>query len=271
VTHRLWIDAKLASEDPTAAKEKGKAVATDLANKIPEKHKQRAREETQRVKDFFNEEFPQERKEQFIWRLKKVVVECQSHSAYQDAISWLLSTVEAYFKQAKGVGSNQTKTATGLFGNDPVIQQAWSELRVLLERFAGGRSLDPVFDAVQRIWNDAKEDQEFRAWWSRADKFVRKTLMEPGFILQPQFNNESQAIFHDQAKEFFDVRYRPHRDLLIESGKQWVDGWATDPLNKRLTDQWAGLVKDLLMNDKGSLIWKGAVSVSSSNKRRCTD
>ncbi|CAG8625632.1 17243_t:CDS:10, partial [Acaulospora colombiana] len=251
--------ANLAKEDPEAAKAKGKATASNLADKIPEKHKQRARDETQRVKDFFNEEFPKERKDQFIWRMKKVVVECQSHSAYQDAISWLLSTVEAYFKQAKGVSSNQGQTAKGLFGNDPVIQQAWSELRVLLERFAGGRSLDPVFDAVQNIWNDAKEDQEFRAWWSRVDKFIRKTLMEPGFILQPQFNNESQAIFHDQAKEFFDVRYRPHRDLLVNNGKHWVDGWAADPLNKRLTDQWAGLVKDLLMNDKGSLMWKGAL------------
>ncbi|PVF96377.1 hypothetical protein CPB86DRAFT_874940 [Serendipita vermifera] len=252
-------NAKLAKEDPEAAKAKGKAVVSNLADRVPEKHKQRAREETQRVKDFFNEEFPKERKDQFIWRMKKVVVECQSHSAYQDAISWLLSTIEAYFNQAKGVGSNQTQTAKGLFANDPVIQQAWSELRVLLERFAGGRSLDPVFDAVQRIWNDAKEDEEFRAWWSRADKFVRKTLLEPGFILQPQFNNESQAIFHDQAKEFFDVRYRPHRDLLVNSGKEWVDGWAADPLNKRMTDQWAGLVKDLLMNDKGNLVWKGAL------------
>ncbi|KAG8786305.1 hypothetical protein FRC16_001757 [Serendipita sp. 398] len=132
-------------EDPTAAKEqtKGKAGAAvdKVSSKIPEKHKQRARDEAQRAKDFFNEEFPRERRDQFIWRMKKVVVECQSHAAYQDAISWLLSTIEAYFKQAKGVGTNQTKTATGLFSNDPVLQQAWQELRVLLERFAGGRKM----------------------------------------------------------------------------------------------------------------------------------
>ena len=104
----------------------------------------------------------------------QVVVECQSHPSYQEAISWLLSTIEAYFKQAKGVGANQTKTATGLFSHDPILQQAWQELRVLLERFANNRSLDPTFDAVQKIWNDAKEDDQFRAWWSRVDKFIRR-------------------------------------------------------------------------------------------------
>ncbi|KAG8824097.1 hypothetical protein FRC19_002552 [Serendipita sp. 401] len=250
-------------EDPTAAKEqtKGKAGAAvdKVSSKIPEKHKQRARDEAQRAKDFFNEEFPRERRDQFIWRMKKVVVECQSHAAYQDAISWLLSTIEAYFKQAKGVGTNQTKTATGLFSNDPVLQQAWQELRVLLERFAGGRSLDPIFDAIQRIWDDAREDEQFRAWWGRADTFVRRTLLEPGFILTPQFNTQSNVIFHDEAKEFFDERYRPHRELLVNSGKDWVDGWSADPLNKKMANQWAGLVKDLLMSENGNLVWKGGL------------
>ncbi|KAG8804896.1 hypothetical protein FRC17_005846, partial [Serendipita sp. 399] len=250
-------------DDPTAAKEQTKAKAGSavdkVSSKIPEKHKQRARDEAQRAKDFFNEEFPKERRDQFVWRMKKVVVECQSHAAYQEAISWLLSTIEAYFKQAKGVGANQTKTTTGLFSNDPVLQQAWQELRVLLERFAGGRSLDPIFDSIQKLWDDAREDEQFRAWWGRADSFVRRTLLEPGFILTPQFNSQSQAIFHDEAKEFFDERYRPHRELLVNSGKDWVDGWAVDPLNKKMADQWAGLVKDLLMGERGNLVWKGAL------------
>ncbi|KIM26634.1 hypothetical protein M408DRAFT_25337 [Serendipita vermifera MAFF 305830] len=250
-------------EDPQLAKEQAKnkasAAITSAKDKIPEKHKQRVRDETQRAKDFFNEEFPKERKDQFVWRMKKVVVECQSHPAYQEAISWLLSTVEAYFNQAKGVGTAQGKTAKGLFANDPVLQQAWSELRVLLERFAGGRSLDPTFDAIDKLWTDAKEDEAFRAWWKRADSFVRKTLLEPGFILAPQFNTQSQEIFHDQAKEFFDVRYRPHRELLVNSAKDWVDGWAQDPVNKKLADQWAGLLKDLLLGENGNIAWKGGL------------
>lgn len=63
-------------EDPQLAKEQAKnkasAAVANAKDKIPEKHKQRARDETQRAKDFFNEEFPKERKDQFVWRMKKV-------------------------------------------------------------------------------------------------------------------------------------------------------------------------------------------------------
>jgi Family of unknown function (DUF5923) len=85
--------------------------------------------------------------------------------------------------------------------------------------------------------------------------------MEPGFILSPQFNTLSQAIFHDQAKEFFDERYRPHRELLVNSGKDWIDGWTTDPLNRQLLDQWASLVKHLLLGENGNIVWKGGVRI----------
>lgn len=125
------------------------------------------------------------------------------------------------------------------------------------------QSLDPIFDSVQLISNEAKEDQEFRAWWERADAFIRKALMEPGFILSPQFNSDSRAIFTDQAKEFFDVRYRPHRERLVDSVKVWGEGWTEDHLNKQMASQWSSLLKDLLMGPNGNIIWKGGVSIST--------
>lgn len=63
-------------QDPQLAKEQAKNKAsTGIANvkdKIPEKHKRRIRDETRRAKDFFNEEFPRDRRDQFVWRMKKV-------------------------------------------------------------------------------------------------------------------------------------------------------------------------------------------------------
>lgn len=62
--------------DPQLAKEqatnKAAAAVANIKDRIPEKHKQHFRDETRRAKDFFNEEFPKERKDQFIWRMKKV-------------------------------------------------------------------------------------------------------------------------------------------------------------------------------------------------------
>lgn len=64
-----------------------------------------------------------------------------------------------------------------MFGNDPIVQQAWEELRVLLERFAGSRSLSGVFNAIRKLRDDAQTDEEFRAWFKRANEFVRRVSL----------------------------------------------------------------------------------------------
>lgn len=46
-----------------------------IRGRVPDEHKDRANEQTQRVKNFLSDEyFPEERRDQFIFRLKKVCV-----------------------------------------------------------------------------------------------------------------------------------------------------------------------------------------------------
>jgi hypothetical protein len=46
---------------------------------IPDEHKDKARETRERTKNYLKDKMPQERREQTIWRLKKLVVEIQGH------------------------------------------------------------------------------------------------------------------------------------------------------------------------------------------------
>jgi hypothetical protein len=43
-----------------------------MAGRVPEKHRTRAEQEYTGAKKYLEEEFPQERRDQFVWRLKKV-------------------------------------------------------------------------------------------------------------------------------------------------------------------------------------------------------
>jgi hypothetical protein len=56
------------SSTDAAAKEHAKG----LSSRLPQKHKEHAAVVADRTKQFFNEEFPQDRRDQFIWRMKKV-------------------------------------------------------------------------------------------------------------------------------------------------------------------------------------------------------
>jgi Family of unknown function (DUF5923) len=62
-----------------------------IIGRAPDKHRTAAKDQYAKTKKFLTEEyFPKDRRDQFIFRLKKVVVECQSHPKYKEALEWFL-------------------------------------------------------------------------------------------------------------------------------------------------------------------------------------
>jgi len=56
------------------------ALKNTASENIPDEQKDRAREYRDRTNNYFKEKMPKERREQTIWRLKKMIVEIQGHS-----------------------------------------------------------------------------------------------------------------------------------------------------------------------------------------------
>ena len=78
-----------------------------MNDRVPQEHKDRAKDQLDHAKHVLTEEyFPQERRDQFIYRGKKVIVECQKHKDYQESIQWLLDFMEEYASHGKTVAGN---------------------------------------------------------------------------------------------------------------------------------------------------------------------
>ena len=91
----------------------------NLTDRIPQEHKDRANEHYDRAKQVLLEEyFPEERRDQFIYRGKKVIVECQKHKDYQESITWLLDFLEEYASHGKtvaGQGTSHSRSSHDIF------------------------------------------------------------------------------------------------------------------------------------------------------------
>lgn len=78
-----------------------------FSDKIPQEHKDRVSDEYDHAKTFLSEEyFPKGRREQFVYRGKKVIIECQKHDDYQASLKWLLDTLETYSVNGKQTVKN---------------------------------------------------------------------------------------------------------------------------------------------------------------------
>lgn len=158
------------------------------------------------------------------------------------------------------VGHGQTiaehgKDSHSSLNNDPNLKIATVQIRTLLERFANGQSLDVIFSAIDNLIRDARSDEEFRAWFRSVDAYVRKVLLEPGYVIEPVCNSEGQEL-KESGRKFYDDRYKAHFDGLFEAIGKWFGAMGEDPLNKRFGDDWARLTKDLLFDSEGSLKFK---------------
>lgn len=112
-----------------------RAGVQDLRNRVsestPEEHRQRAREYKERTRNYITNKMPQERRDQVIFRLKKMVVEIQSHQDYQQAIDTLLRLAENYTGHGKSFAKDSTGTIKGA-RQDSHLSSAENYFRVYL-------------------------------------------------------------------------------------------------------------------------------------------
>jgi hypothetical protein len=225
--------------------------------------------------------------------LKKVIVENQRHQDYQEAIEFFLDRAEHYQVQAKEATKQSGGTA-GTIRHDNDFQQATTELRTLLERFANGRSMQPIWDAVDQLYTDAKNDEGLRcvhfrlgralspsnrldlpkltfalslassyppshsSWFRELDHYIRQCLQEPGYIMKDEADRRGREL-KESGKRYFDPkngRYSGHKDRFFDEVQNFFTAYADDGLNQRLGEAVKTLVTDLFMDNEGNLKYK---------------
>lgn len=262
-------DAAQANADPNATQEENQNVAVNqataaknqLADKIPEKHKEIAKEHKDKTVNYLKETFPEERRDQFIYRLKKVLVECQKHKDYQDAMDFFLTAFENYKGVANDVHTQVENNASSVANHGPV-DTAQSSFRKVLERFANGRSTQPMVNALDVIYNDVAKDPELKGWFKNLDTYVRRCLQEPGFVMKEEANSQATQI-KKKGEVFFTGRtpeekgkYQPHFETLFNEIEVFFRAMGDDPLNKEFGARWHKLGRDIFFNSEGNVTFK---------------
>ncbi|PYH91495.1 hypothetical protein BO71DRAFT_443170 [Aspergillus ellipticus CBS 707.79] len=216
--------------------------------------KGRARELKDKTKGYLSDKMPQERRDQAIWRLKKMVIEIQGHSDYQQAIRTLLSMAEKYGGHTRNLSQQGAGSLQGFRSGDK-IQKMESNLRTLIERFANNTSLDNFFASLDTIYRDADKDPELKGWFRNMDTFIRKALTEQGYIMEDDCTRQWDQLT-DHGRYLLRERYRDHTDRIFDEIKFIGDQFNRDPHNKVFGDSVQRLFEDLGRDSSGNMSFK---------------
>ncbi|KAB2581323.1 uncharacterized protein LTHEOB_9664 [Lasiodiplodia theobromae] len=225
-----------------------------LDENIPEEKQDQARQYRERTQNYLREKMPKERREQTIWRLKKMVVEVQGHQDYMRAIETLLRLAEEYTGHSRNLAGQGSGAVKGAHKDD-ALQGAETDLKTLLERFANSTSLDDLFDSINQIYKDADRDPDLKNWFKNLDTYIRRCLKEQGFIMQPVANEEWNRLY-DQGRFLLRERYRTHTDRIIDEFKFIGQQFDADPQNKAFGNALNKLFLDLGQDETGAASFK---------------
>ncbi|KAL0473635.1 hypothetical protein QR685DRAFT_569668 [Neurospora intermedia] len=219
----------------SAANTAQRKLDQNLDDETKEKAKKKKEEYKARTREYFNKKVPQERREQTIWRLKKMIVEIQQHPDYHRAITTLLNIAEE-------LAQGGTSTAEG-------------DLKILIERFANGTSTDDLWASIKTIYEDADKDPELKNWFKAMNSFIRRCLQEEGYILDDASNEEWNRLY-DQGNYLLRNKYRAHTDRVIDELKFLADQFDHDPQNKSFAASLNKLFTDLGNDENGKPTFK---------------
>lgn len=227
-------------------------------NVDPDK-KDRAREakETskEKTRQFMRSHMPQERREQTIWRLKKMVVEIQGHQDYNQAVTTLLNLAENYSGHTRNLANQAAGTVDGAHKSDSNLKIAERDLRTLIERFANYTSLDDLFESINDLYRDADRDPELKDFFKRANRYLRKCLLEQGYILDDSATDEYNQLY-EHGNFLLRDRYRNHTDRVVDELKFLNDQFNQDAMNRKFGDSCQKLFNDLGNDENGKPTFK---------------
>ncbi|KAF1933282.1 uncharacterized protein M421DRAFT_51556, partial [Didymella exigua CBS 183.55] len=226
-----------------------------LKAQIPEEDQDKARARRDQLNNYLKGKMPQERREQTIWRLKKMIVEVQGHQDYQRAIETLLSLAERYAGHGKQLGQQGAGTVQGAHQEDDALTRAEADIKTLLERFANSTSADDLIDSINQIYRDADKDPELKGWFRHLNQYIRKCLQQQGYILEDRSTEEWNQIY-DQGHELLRGRYRGHTDRIADEFKFIGQQFDADEQNRQFAQSVNKLFLDLGNDENGKTTFK---------------
>ncbi|XXH04489.1 hypothetical protein Hte_010905 [Hypoxylon texense] len=227
-------------------------VVSNIDPETRDSAKQTTEAYRERTKQYLSKKMPEERRDQTIWRLKKMVVECQQHPDYNQAISTLLDLAEQYGRHSKTLTAGGAGTVKETRSH---LAAAEADLKNLIERFANGTSTDDLWNSINAIYEDSDNDPELRNWFKSLDTYVRRCLQEQGYIMEDASTEEWNRLY-DHGNYLLREKYRTHTDRVVDEIKFLADQFDQDAQNKAFGASLQKLFKDLGSDENGKATFK---------------
>ncbi|KAK3841608.1 MAG: hypothetical protein J3R72DRAFT_491496 [Linnemannia gamsii] len=249
------------SEQSNASKDLAKERSDEMKKRLGKQtgeFKARAQAQlTQAQKDakvYANSKMPVEKRHELIERLKVIIGQIQADPQYQNAISSIMSLVGTWRQRAQKPADSITVEANKVT-NDPNVEAAILEFKVILQRWAQGYGLDPIIGHIQNMWTKTMVDPELNQFANNVSGFMTRAVREPNYVTSQGINADAEALI-DHGQAILNAKYKPDTEAVLNEGQIFLEKLNNDPKSKEVAANFQQFAKHLFYDDRGKLKFK---------------
>jgi hypothetical protein len=127
--------------------------------------------------------------------------------------------------------------------------------QTLIERFANGTSTDDLWSSINQIYRDADQDHELKEWFQAMNEYVRRCLLEQGYILDEESTHEWDQLYQ-HGRYLLRDKYRAHTDRVLDEVKFLGEQFDQDAQNRAFRASLEKLFSDLGHDQNGRAVFK---------------
>jgi hypothetical protein len=211
---------KKGEHDSEAAKEEAKSQGEQVWRDV--------REKMEGNKPLINDNDWEKIKDQ----LDKIFKEIRQHPEYQRAVNQLFELPTVL---RMDIEKNNPETAT---------ERVKEESKDLIAQFSGREVLDRLFEQLEDLRVDLKENEEAQTWWKEFKDILERTTK--GYADQTDLDR--LRVQFDRSSDIFD-KFRPQLNDIIDTITQIFENMSNDEYVKDLQERLSIIMDDLYRMD----------------------
>ncbi|RUP43364.1 hypothetical protein BC936DRAFT_137287, partial [Jimgerdemannia flammicorona] len=203
-----------------------------------------------------NIELSDEQRNVLIGRFKKILIEAHGSDEFQSALDDLVEIIRAIANHGEQVGQHVTQATQKVSErHGDHLTEAQNSARTLVEKFAGGKSLDGVIQAITDMGREVRNDEELRRVLDDMAEFLRRSLRDTDYIQRVDWNNEASDLFK-RGRHNLVENHRGNVDRVFDEASAFATALQRDEITNELASDLERLTSDLFLDENGKPAFK---------------
>ncbi|KAI9295541.1 hypothetical protein K502DRAFT_335085 [Neoconidiobolus thromboides FSU 785] len=240
--------------EDTASKLADKA-AQELAQSLTEEAKKQAGDAYGQAKktaeNIVNDlQLSEEQKENLSNRLVGILDEVQTNRETQRAIEGLLNVLAKLRKNALTAAEKAKSKAGAEVDESDNLQEASRNAKKAVENFAGGHSLDKLFERLYEFAEFVEKDKDLNKLMHENHEFMIKSLKDNKFVHQKDYTDKAIDRF-EKTRDMLLNKYRQPVRSVMDEASGFMKDLKEDPTTNRMVKDLDGLTRELFLDANG--------------------